>query len=317
MRHVTGAVVVLALLAACAGTDTGTGTGTPESGWVEHSPMGVARSEHPAVLFEGELVVVGGLVESGLGRTAVTDTVEAYDPVSDRWRSMADLPAPRHHGMATVVSGRLYVIGGFSEGGFDAVDSVWELVEGSWAERAPLPRPVGAGSSVALDDLVYVVGGVPDGGLFSYDPKADIWAELSGPSSFREHLAAVALDGEIWALGGRGPGEIHATTEIYDPVSDSWRSGPSLNAARSGFGAAVTGGSIYVAGGEVFNPNRALDSTERLDPGMGEWQLAEVLPVGLHGNPLVAIDGILYLPGGSTRPAGVDNAGELFSLQTG
>lgn len=279
--------------------------------------MGVARSEHPAVLFEDELVVIGGLVEAGLGRTAVTATVEAYDPGSDRWRSLPDLPEPRHHSMAAVVSGRLIVIGGFSEGGFDAVDSVWELVEGSWAARAPLPRPVGAGSAVTLDGLIYVVGGAPDGGLFSYDPQADTWAELSGQSSFREHVAAVELDGEIWAIGGRGPGEIHATTEIYDPSSDNWRFGPSLNVARSGFGAAVSGGSIYVAGGEVFDPNQALDSTERLDPGIGSWELAEVLPVGLHGNPLVAIEGTLYLPGGSTRAAGVDNAGELLSLQTG
>lgn len=285
-----------------------------DSQWAEERPMSVPRSEHPAVLLDDEIVVVGGLVEAGLGRVGVTETVEAYDPGSGEWRRLPDLPEPRHHVMASVVGGRLYVIGGFGASGFDPVDSVWELEDGTWVDRARLPAPLGAGTAVTVDDAIFVVGGTPGGGLMRYDPVDDVWVELSAPEVFREHLAAVVLDGDIWAIAGREPGRIHSSTDIYDVESDEWRSGPGLAEARSGFGAVVVGGSIYVAGGEVFQPTETLDSVEVFDPASEEWRLVSSLPLGLHGNPLIEVGGILYLPGGSTEAGAVENSGDMWSL---
>jgi hypothetical protein len=36
--------------------------------------------------------------------------------------------------------------------------------------------------------------------------------------------------------------------------------------------------------------------------------------MGLHGNPLVALDDRVYLPGGSIEAAAVDNPGQLFFI---
>lgn len=281
------------------------------SAWDEHRPMDVARSEHPAVVLDGQVVVLGGFVEPAPGRVGVTAAVEAYDPGADTWRRLPDLPSPRHHLMAAAVDGRVYAVGGFSESGFEPVSDVWELGEGGWEERSPLPRPVGAGAAVALDGAIYVVGGVPDPGLLRYDPGRDRWETLPAPDVAREHLAAISIDGEVWAIAGRWGGVIHPSTEIYDPESGTWREGPALNEARSGFGAVAFGDTIVAAGGEVFGPDRSLSSVEYLSDG--DWVLGEPIPLGLHGNPLVAIDGRLYLPGGSTRANGIDNAGALFS----
>jgi hypothetical protein len=49
-------------------------------------------------------------------------------------------------------------------------------------------------------------------------------------------VAAVALDGEIWAIAGRWEGEIFDTTETYNPDAQVWRAGPSLLEARLGSG---------------------------------------------------------------------------------
>jgi hypothetical protein len=86
---------------------------------------------------------------------------------------------------------------------------------------------------------------------------------------------------------------------------------------RSGFGATVVETTIVVAGGEVFDPDQALTSVERLDAEPDRWFPIDSLPHGLHGNPLVAIGGAVYLPGGSTRPAGVANDGEIYRLIVG
>lgn len=320
MRGLTAALLVLAT--ACTTSvdsppSTVTSSSTPSTstttGWIETAPMTVARSEHPGVVLQGEVVVAGGFIEVGVGRSGVTDTVEAYDPESDAWRDLPPLPSPVHHGMAAVVSDRLFVMGGYSEAG-DPVSTVWELVDDDWVDRRPLLAPVAAGAAVAIGDSIYLVGGISEGGLYRYDVAGDTWSEFSGPGRQREHVAAVAFEEEIWAVAGRWPGEIFNTTEIYNPVSGSWRSGPDLNEARSGFGATVVNGTIVVAGGEVFEPNQALTTVEVFDETSGQWAFIDSLPHGIHGNPLLAIGSDLYLPGGSTRAADIENDGRSYRL---
>ncbi len=271
--------------------------------------MKVARSEHPGVVLDREVVVIGGFIEVGVGRSGVTDSGEAYDPEGGIWSDLPPLPEPVNHGMAAVVSDRLIVMGGYSAAG-DPIDSVWELANGAWIDLPSLPTPVAAGAAVVLGDSIFVVGGAPDGGLSQYNLTENSWYQLSGPEQKREHVAAVAYSGEIWAIAGRWQGEIFNTIEIYDSESGTWRAGPSLGEARSGFGATVVDGAIFVAGGEVFDPNLAVSSVERL--AGGEWAFVDALPYGLHGNPLVAIGSDLYLAGGSTKAAGVENDGRVF-----
>ena len=278
--------------------------------------MSVARSEHPAVVLGDEIVVVGGLIEVGVGRTGVTPTVEAYSPETDTWRTLPDLPEARHHGMAAAVGEQVFFMGGSTAAG-DTSAGVWELVEDEWVDRAALPAPVTAGAAVIIGEGIFLVGGVPGGTFHHYDVPGNTWTTLPPPADQREHVAAVALDDEVWAVAGRWEGEIFDTTEVYDPVTQTWRAGPSLMEARSGFGAVVVDGAIVVAGGEVFSPDEALASVERLEPSRGEWATIEPLPHGLHGNPLVAIDTSVYLPGGSIRAAAVDNDGLTYRLLVG
>lgn len=297
--------VLTLLLASCAPSDPAPAAGP----WERAAPLDVARSEHPAVVHDGELAVVGGFVNPRPGAVGVTATVESYDPAEGDWGRLADLPEPRHHAAATVVDGRLLVAGGFDESGFDPTATVWELVDGGWMPRAPLPEPVAAGAAVTVDGRMVVVGGVPCGTcVFAYDPSADTWSRLPDLGTAREHVAAALHGGDVWALGGRWRGSMHASTERL--TDQGWVAGPEMTEARSGFGAVAVGGELWVAGGEVFDPPRVVDSVERLTDG--GWELTEPLPVGLHGNPLAVLDGRLWVPGGSTVANGVDNPGTVL-----
>ncbi len=90
---------------------------------------------------------------------------------------------------------------------------------------------------------------------------------------------------------------MHSSTEIYDPEAGSWRDGPTLIEARSGFGAVAVGDTSSSPGERFSGPTG--HSLELLDDG--DWVEGEPIPCGLHGDPLVALEGRLYLPGGSTR----------------
>ena len=57
-------------------------------------------------------------------------------------------------------------------------------------------------------------------------------------------------DEKLYAVGGADSiGNPIQTSEIFDPVKNSWSVGPPLPSGRRSSGAASMGGSIYVVGG--------------------------------------------------------------------
>jgi Kelch motif len=250
-------------------SSTSVSTSVPlDQRWERRAPLGIARSEMPAVVIDDLIYVVGGLV-SGPQGYAATDGVERYRPEEDRWEPLPALPSPRHHTMAAANEGLLYVLGGFGVDGFNPVASSWVYDQTSWTEIRDLPEAVGAGAAAAIDSTVYVVGGVPDGtSALAYDPAANTWTSFAPMSQAREHFTLVVYEGELWALGGRWNGAMLDSVEIFDPGAGAWRDGPSMIDARSGFGAAVADEILTAGGGEVFDPTRTLTEVEWLINGV-------------------------------------------------
>jgi N-acetylneuraminic acid mutarotase len=287
---------------------------TDQSGWARRANMITARSEMPAVVMDGLIYVPGGFAPT----FESSDRFEVYDPARDEWQSLAPLPQPRDHPMATAHGGRVYVFGG--RGAEYANINTWayDPTSDTWEELALMPEPRVAGAAVVLGDHIYIVGG--DGGtsaLLRYDPAANTWATLAPLSQPREHNQAVAFDGTIYVLGGRWhtDGDL-GSVEIYDPAANRWTAGLSMLNARAGFGAAVLDDRIYVAGGELLGGivPQALDSVEVYDPATG-WSEVDPLPVPVHGLPLAAFDGTLYALGGSVAPGAIQNPGRVFSIR--
>ncbi len=313
LRVIGQALVAMTLFGAC------TADLPASTSWVQRASMEIARSEIPAAVIGETIYVPGGLVPTAQG-VGVAASVERYRSDTDTWDSVADMPAPRHHSMSLAVDGLVYLLGGFGDR-FDpwATGWVFEPQPNGWGEIADLPLSVGAGAAVEIEGIIYVVGGVPNGtSLYAYDPMADIWATLAPMTHAREHTAAVAFEGDLWVLGGRWEEAMLSSVEIFDTDSGTWSSGPSMQEARSGFGATVLDDNIFVAGGEVFDQSdgfvaTALDSVERFD---GEnWTFIEPLPRPLHGVPLVTVGDSIYLLSGSIEAAAADNTGEVWSIQ--
>jgi len=138
------------------------------------------------------------------------------------------------------------------------------------------------------------------------------------PSDRTPHVeaAGVVLGGKVWLISGT-PGsssngcncEADATTDvdIYDPATDSWSSGPKVNAARSEYpNAYLVGDTVYLVGG--VGPNVERRGVEKLAPPYTAW---EAIPnsnsPGYAGFTRAAgvIDGkiVSVLPDGDTATA--------------
>jgi len=270
------------------------------------------RSEMPAAYIDGYIYVPGGF--DGL------DVLSRYDPANDTWETLASMPEGRHHNMATAYAGQLYEFGG-SISPFDFIpgNNVWRYdpIDNTWDELDPMPEARMSGTAVTLGDKIYIVGGsnVYES-LLEFTPGTGEWRTLDGPEAPRDHTNAVAYNGELWVIAGRGSGREATEVEIFDPVSETWRDGPALNQARAGFAAAVIGDRIIVAGGELIftgaEANPTLDSVEIYDPAQGVWQVGPPLLYPMHGfNGAVDGRGRFITTGGSSVAGTIVHEGHV------
>jgi len=96
--------------------------GVPVLMWVPRATMPTARGGTACGVI-GDRVIVAGGEGNPNSPSGVFSEVEAYDPVVNRWESLAPMPTPRHGMGAAVWDGALYVPGGASKELFMAVDT--------------------------------------------------------------------------------------------------------------------------------------------------------------------------------------------------
>jgi N-acetylneuraminic acid mutarotase len=276
-----------------------------DDGWRTAAPLPTARSELAATTLDGRLYVAGGIAQFG-----TTRTFQVYDPVADSWRDLAPLPEARHHLAMAALDGRIYISGGYVTLPFfdsNAESQLWvyDPKLDRWRALANMPSPRAAHAMAAFGGYLYVVGGVgiDSAAVLRYDPATDRWDRLAAPlKTLREHLAAAALDGKLYVVGGRWHGSGNsAALEIYDPGANAWRRGPDMPTRRGGLTAAPINGRIHVTGGEDLNTGETFDAHEVYDPATDRWTRAAPLPVARHGLASGVIDNRWYVVGGGEK----------------
>ncbi len=91
--------------------------------WSPRQAMPTSRGGAAAAVVGSLVIVAGGEGNSAAG-SGVFATVEAYDPVADRWTSLPDMTTPRHGTGAASLDGRFYMPGGADRQAFAAVATV-------------------------------------------------------------------------------------------------------------------------------------------------------------------------------------------------
>jgi hypothetical protein len=196
--------------------------------WRRSPSVPTPRTEVAAAVANGEAVVVGGFLADG----STTGRAEAYSPRTNRWRRLPDLPAGVNHAASGAWRGRMIVAGGYSGDGAPA-SAAWLLERGRWRRLAAMPENRAAAAGAVAGDTFYVVGGVTSTPLgreltkraFALDLTTGRWRAITGPTP-REHLAAAAWRGRVYALGGRLAG--------YERISTGSRPTTPPRAAGAG-----------------------------------------------------------------------------------
>jgi N-acetylneuraminic acid mutarotase len=176
---------------------------------------------------------------------------------------------------------------------------------GGWTERTPMLLPRSEASVAELNGKIYFVGGYPGARITSdsvqvYDTQTDSW-ELGPPLPLPLHhtMAAVA-NGRLYVIGGEagnptaGQSVFQHGTYMLDEEAGAWIPRAPMPTARSGGGAGVIDGKIYVAGGR---PPRGHDLAV-YDPALDEWSVLPDVPTQRNHLGVAAIDGKLYVAGG-------------------
>ncbi len=139
----------------------------PSASWVAEAAMPNARNHIGYAGINGIAYAIGGehLYQSTTGAVA---EVDAYNPVTNLWSQVAALPMPWTglHSTTIVVNGKIVVVGGATNGGYDGIylDTIEEYnpVANAWRNVGTIPE-ANQGESVAyINGTLIVADGTVD-----------------------------------------------------------------------------------------------------------------------------------------------------------
>lgn len=253
---------------------------------------------------DGKLYVFGGSTDG----TNPNNKAMVYDPGTDSWSYLADMPANRWHPSVQSVGSKIYIIGGKSGSAQNTVtNTVWEYDPSldTYTSKATMTTARSHAFNAVVDGVIYVIGG-SNGSTFNvttneaYNVSGNSWSSKTAMPTGRGDVdKAVVVDGLIYCVGGYNSSSNVATVEAYNPSTNSWVTGlTSMPSARDSMGIGALGGKIIVAGGYKHSGSARQKYVEVYDPVEDAWDTLPDLTYNKE-NPAVGVIGnTLYISHG-------------------
>jgi hypothetical protein len=278
-----------------------TTTGKPQAqhGW------GVTAT----LLQDGKVLVAGG--STGCDSPCYTASAELYDPRTATFASTGALTVPRAEARAVLLrSGKVLFVGGTAveESKPVLTAELYNPSTGTFTAIGATHLSDATQMILLKDGRALVVG---SSGADLYDPSTNRFTTTGAMTVPRSKFGGALLpDGRVLIAGGQAGGSFGTrvtSTQIYDPGTGRFSSGPTLNESRFKLSKAVVSlknGRVLIAGGA--------ERPELYDANSGSF-----IPVGgskLNGfcfsTATLLNDGRVLLAGGYARPGGegVNNA---------
>jgi hypothetical protein len=262
-------------------------------------PMHTTRYSHTATLLaNGQVLIVGGYTPGGTSRTA-----ELFDPRTNRFTPTGSLRSARaDHIAVPLADGRVLIAGGLGpDWTFLASAELYDPRTGTFSRTGDLTVPRESHVGVRLTDgRVFVVGGHrgrrEQVQLYTsaemYDPRTRTFRAVGDMRVRRhKHDAILLRDGRVLISGGsdeRDDQGAYTSTELFDPRTNTFTMGPSLQRTRykhAGTSTLLANGNVLMAGGnaeaELYDVARNRFAVVTGAPRMaGQFSAVSPLPNG-------------------------------------
>jgi hypothetical protein len=306
--------------------------------WTTQAPVPITLFESQGIAAGGKLYAFGGFFNN---KWQTTKQSYAYDPASNSWQRLADLPELLTHAAITVDGATIYLLGGYAgnnPGG--STRNVWkyDTTTNTWSAGTPLPADRGGGGAAIVDGKLHFFGGatrragnkesaVDQNSHWVIDLRSagSTWQAAANLPRPRNHMAGVALNGKVYAIGGQltyKEGSANQNwVDVYDPATNKWSQGAAMPTARGHISAStfIWNGGIVVIGGSINGGGSGLatDKVERYDPQTNTWTTLPPIP-GKRKTPVAdAINGrIIVSNGGTPDPTNTTWVSSLLSPQS-
>ncbi|MFY0654795.1 MAG: hypothetical protein JXQ96_22375 [Cyclobacteriaceae bacterium] len=221
-----------------------------------------------ATAYKGFVWIIGSFKTNDFPREQPEDNIWLYHPPTNSWIEGPEIPEGRRRGGAGLVvyDDKFYVVGGNTighDGGFVNWFDEYDPRANTWTELENASQQRDHFSAAVIGDKLYAAAGRKsggEGGVFSplpaivdvYDFQSNSWSTLSkNIPTPRAAPGVIVYNGELLLMGGEGEnkGPAFKVVEAYNPATDSWSSKASMNYARHGTQAILSGKGIYIAAG--------------------------------------------------------------------
>ena len=268
--------------------------------WTTKSAMPGPRAAAAVGVVSGKIYLAAGF---GLN-FASAEATYCYDPATDSWTTLAAIPIPRTgNPLGGVVNGIFYVAGGAVGNTVLNTVEAFDPSTNSWSTVSSLPTSRIYLTGGVINNTFYAVGGSTSGAFASSNAVANNEAFTQGPVVPPPPGPPVITN----------PLDLHLLyiNEAFDPGSNTWTAKAAMPTAREIFAMAQADGSIYVAGGEVYNNCTPIDTFEVYNSATDTWRSSDpdstsydptLPPMPTHRWQMDAasLNGIIYVAGGST-----------------
>jgi len=300
--------------------------------WSVTGSLREGRRIHSTVLLaDGKVLVAGGQPGPIARPMQALASAELYDPVTRAWSPAGAMSQARYGHSATLLAdGRVLVAGGNrvrssrTNGPLNSAE-LYDPETHSWTPAEPMTDARFYHPAVTLPDgRVLVVGGwVPNSADYGvglgycelYQPATGKWAPAGNLSTPRHsHRATLLADGTVLVTGGGDPGAAvdgghinpysRATTERYDPASDTWTPDTPMPTGRTHHHAVLlpSGRVLVVGGSNDVTLDTGYQNAVLYDPGTRLWTPTPAMTTPRWDFAATALpDGRVLAVGGAVR----------------
>ena len=308
------------------------------SGWQQVSKLPTLRIAKAAAVVNDEIYLIGGINKDenlGGGAPALA-RVDVYDPLTNTWRTAADMLTPRISPKAAVFSTDIYVFGGYSRTAvrgekYKKTVEVYDTRTDTWVRKRDMPTLRRNFGTAVVNGKIYIIGGsvhdkrfgkqVSTGLVEVYDPLTSRWEKRADMPTKRGRINVDVVDDKIYVIGGhilleQGLGllvdRFSKRIEEYNPKTNSWRRLPDLPMFKYAFSTVVVDDEIYTMGGyDMENHFKYLDLVEVYNPIVNRWRPSPPMPTASMTVAAVA-NGTIYLLGSTDKNYRFSPAVEAF-----